>query len=84
MPSRTIDSAVKLLGDETLGKIAQELTTRIHKNVTLVLDHEGNRSRAKLRSYGLKRILRKLQIRPDKQEGPPKRSSSRQSSSAAK
>jgi len=62
----TNDSAVQLLGDETLRKIAQELTDQIHKNVTLDWTMK-EQVRAKLRSM-VKRILRKYRYPPDKQE----------------
>jgi len=60
------DSAVKVLGDETLMKIAHELVETVKKNVTI--DWEVRESvRAKLRVL-VKRILRKYGYPPDKQE----------------
>jgi type I restriction enzyme R subunit len=52
------ESAVEVLGDETLKKIAQELVDRVRKSVTV---------RAQLRVL-VKRILRKYGYPPDKQE----------------
>jgi len=60
------DSAVKILGDETLRTIAHELVTSIRQNVTI--DWTVKESvRAKLRST-VKRLLRKYHYPPDKQE----------------
>ncbi len=60
------DSAVKILGDETLRKIAQELVEAIRQNVTI--DWTVRESvRAKMRVM-VKRILRKYGYPPDKQE----------------
>lgn len=60
------DSAVKLLGDETLRTIARELVETVRKNVTI--DWTMKESvRAKLRVI-VKRILRKYGYPPDKQE----------------
>lgn len=60
------DSAVKVLGDETLQKIAQELVETVRKNVST--DWTVKESvRAKLRVI-VKRILRKHGYPPDKQE----------------
>ena len=60
------DSAVKVLGDETLRTIARELVETVHKNVTI--DWTVKESvRAKLRTM-VKRILRKYGYPPDKQE----------------
>jgi type I restriction enzyme R subunit len=60
------DSAVKVLGDETLKGIARELIEMVHKNVTI--DWTVKESvRAKLRVM-VKRILRKYGYPPDKQE----------------
>jgi len=62
----TNDSAVKVLGDETLKKIARELTDTIHKNVTI--DWTLRESvQAKLRVM-VKRILKKYGYPPDKQK----------------
>lgn len=60
------DSAVKILGDQTLQQIARELVDSIHKNVTI--DWTKRESvRAKLR-LTVKKILRKYGYPPDKQE----------------
>ncbi|UZE92474.1 MAG: type I restriction endonuclease subunit R [Methanosarcinales archaeon] len=60
------DSAVKVLGDETLRKIAIELTETIRKNVTI--DWTLRESvQAKLRVM-VKRILKKYGYPPDKQK----------------
>jgi type I restriction enzyme R subunit len=60
------DSAVKVLGDETLRMIARELVETVHRNVTI--DWTVKESvRAKLRTM-VKRILRKYGYPPDKQE----------------
>ncbi len=60
------DSAVKVLGDDTLRKIARELVDTVHRNVTI--DWTVKESvRAKLRTM-VKRILRKYGYPPDKQE----------------
>ena len=62
----TNDSAVKVLGDETLKTIAIELVDSVRRNVTI--DWTLKESiRAKLR-LGVKRILRKYRYPPDKQE----------------
>lgn len=60
------DSAVKVLGDETLKIIARELVDTVRRNVTI--DWTAKESvRAKLRTM-VKRILRKYGYPPDKQE----------------
>ncbi len=60
------DSAVKILGDESLRVIARELVETVRKNVTI--DWTVKESvRAKLRVI-VKRILRKYGYPPDKQE----------------
>jgi len=60
------DSAVKVLGDETLKGIARELVETVRKNVTI--DWTVRETvRAKLRVM-VKRILRKHGYPPDKQE----------------
>jgi type I restriction enzyme R subunit len=60
------DSAVKVLGDETLRTIARELVETVRNNVTI--DWTVKESvRAKLRVI-VKRILRKYGYPPDKQE----------------
>ncbi len=60
------ESAVEVLGDETLKKIAQELVERVRKNVTIDWNKREN-ARAQLRVM-VKRILRKYGYPPDKQE----------------
>jgi type I restriction enzyme R subunit len=60
------DSAVKVLGDETLRTIARELVDTVHKNTSI--DWTVKESvKAKLRTM-VKRILRKYGYPPDKQE----------------
>jgi type I restriction enzyme R subunit len=60
------DSAVKVLGDETLRTIARELVTNIRKNLTI--DWTVKESvRAKLRTT-VKHLLRKYKYPPDRQE----------------
>ncbi|MFZ0818526.1 MAG: type I restriction endonuclease subunit R [Candidatus Acidiferrales bacterium] len=60
------DSAVKILGDDTLKSIARELVQTVRRNVTI--DWTAKESvRAKLRTM-VKRILRKYGYPPDKQE----------------
>ncbi len=62
----TNDSAVKVLGDETLRTIARELADTVKRNVTI--DWTVKESvKAKLRTL-VKRILRKYGYPPDKQE----------------
>ncbi len=60
------DSAVKILGDETLRSIARELVETLHRNVTIDWTVKEN-VRAKLRTM-VKKILRKHGYPPDKQE----------------
>jgi len=60
------DSAVKVLGDETLRTIARELADTVRKNVTIDWTVREN-VRAQLRVL-VKRILRKYEYPPDKQE----------------
>jgi type I restriction enzyme, R subunit len=62
----TNDSAVKVLGDETLRTIARELVDTVRKNVTIDWTMREN-VRAQLRVL-VKRILRKYGYPPDKQE----------------
>ncbi len=62
----TNDSAVKILGDETLQKIAREVAEAVRKNVTIDWTVREN-VRAQLRVI-VKRILRKYGYPPDKQE----------------
>jgi len=60
------DSAVKVLGDDTLKKIARELVEKVHKNVTI--DWTIRESvQAEMRVM-VKKILRKYGYPPDKQE----------------
>jgi type I restriction enzyme R subunit len=61
----TNDSAVKVLGDETLRTIARELVETVRKNVTIDWTLREN-VRAQLRVL-VKRILRKYGYPPDKQ-----------------
>lgn len=60
------DSAVKILGDETLKKIAHELVDAVRRNVTIDWTVRKN-ARAQIREI-VKRILRKYGYPPDKQE----------------
>jgi len=62
----TNDSAVKVLGDETLRKIAQELVRTVRENVTIDWTLREN-VRAQLRVL-VKRVLRRHGYPPDKQE----------------
>lgn len=62
----TNDSAVKVLGEPTLKKIARELVVNVRKNVTIDWTVREN-VRAQLRVQ-VKRILRKYGYPPDKQE----------------
>ncbi|MDZ7317152.1 MAG: type I restriction endonuclease subunit R [candidate division KSB1 bacterium] len=62
----TNDSAVKVLGDETLRTIARELVATVRNNVTVDWTLREN-VRAQLRVL-VKRILRKYGYPPDKQE----------------
>jgi type I restriction enzyme, R subunit len=62
----TNDSAVKVLGNDTLRAIARELVERVRKNVTIDWTMREN-VRAQLRVL-VKRILRKHGYPPDKQE----------------
>ena len=62
----TNDSAVKVLGDETLRTIARELVETVRKNTTIDWTMREN-VRAHLRVL-VKRILRKYGYPPDKQE----------------
>ena len=62
----TNDSAVKVLGDETLRLIAQELVRTVKQNVTIDWTVKET-VRAKLRVM-VRRILRKYGYPPDKQE----------------
>jgi type I restriction enzyme R subunit len=60
------DSAVKVLGDETLREIARELVEAVRKNVTIDWNLREN-VRARMRAI-IKRILRRHGYPPDKQE----------------
>ena len=62
----TNDSAVKVLGDDTLRTIARELVATVRNNVTIDWTLREN-VRAQLRVL-VKRILRKYGYPPDKQE----------------
>ena len=62
----TSDSAVKVLGDDTLRAIARELVETVRRNVTIDWTLRDN-VRAQLRVL-VKRILRKYGYPPDKQE----------------
>ena len=62
----TNDSAVKILGDETLRAIARELVATVRANVTIDWTMREN-VRAQLRVL-VKRILRNHGYPPDKQE----------------
>ena len=61
------ESAVRELSDETLKKIAHELTENLRKNLSVDWS-ERESVRAKLRLM-VKRILRKYKYPPDQQEG---------------
>lgn len=60
------ESAVEVLGDETLKKIAQELVDKVRRSVTVDWSKRES-TRAKLRVL-VKRILRKHGYPPDRQE----------------
>jgi type I restriction enzyme R subunit len=60
------DSAVKILGDQTLRTIARELTDTVRKNVTIDWTLREN-VQARLRVM-VKRVLRKYGYPPDKQK----------------
>ncbi len=60
------DSAVQVLGDDTLRAIAQELVRAVRNNVTIDWTLREN-VRAKMRVL-VKRILRRYGYPPDKQE----------------
>ena len=62
----TNDSAVQVLGDETLRAIARELVGTVRKNVTIDWTLREN-VRANLRRH-VRRILRRHGYPPDKQE----------------
>jgi len=63
---KTNDSAVKVLGEPTLQKIARELVEKVRRNVTIDWTEREN-VRANLRRL-VKRVLRKYGYPPDKQE----------------
>ncbi len=60
------DSAVKVLGDDTLRQIARELIKAVRANVTIDWAVKES-ARAKLRVI-IRRLLRKYGYPPDKQE----------------
>jgi len=60
------DSAVKVLGDDTLKQIAQELVRQVRRSVSVDWTQREN-ARAKIRVM-VKRILRRFGYPPDKQE----------------
>ena len=60
------DSAVKVLGDETLRTIARELVESVRNNVTIDWAVKES-ARAKMRTI-VRRLLRKHGYPPDKQE----------------
>jgi len=60
------DSAVKVLGDETLRTIAGDLVTSLRQNLTIDWTVKDS-VRAKLQ-LTVKRLLRKYDYPPDKQE----------------
>jgi len=62
----TSDSAVKLMGDEALKKIAEELTDQMRRNVTIDWTMK-EQVKAKLRVM-VKRILKKYNYPPNKRE----------------
>ena len=61
------ESAVRELQDETLKKIAQELTQSLRKNITVKWS-ERESVRAKLRLM-VRRVLKKYKYPPDQQDG---------------
>ena len=63
---KTSDSAAKILGDDTLRKIAHELVETVRNKITIDWTLREN-VRAKLRS-SVKRVLRKHDYPPDKKE----------------
>jgi type I restriction enzyme R subunit len=62
----TNESAVRDMTDDTLKKIARELTESLRKNISVDWS-ERDSVRAKLRLF-VKRILRKYKYPPDQQE----------------
>jgi len=60
------DSAVRVLGDETLRAIARNLVEAVHRNISIDWT-ERETVKAKLRTI-VKRLLRKYGYPPDKQE----------------
>src|SRR5262249_3095853 len=65
-PLEVNDSAVQVLGDETLRDIARELVDTVRRNTSIDWNLKES-ARAKLRVI-VKRILRKYGYPPDKQE----------------
>lgn len=61
-----MDSAVKVLGDETLKMTAHELVAAVRRSVTIDWNIREN-ARAQIKVI-VKRILRKYGYPPDKQE----------------
>ena len=62
----TNDSAVQLMGDDVLKKIAQELVVQVRRNASVDWSvRESSRARMRL---AVKRLLRKYKYPPDKQE----------------
>jgi type I restriction enzyme R subunit len=62
----TNDSAVQLMGDEVLRKIAQELVVQVRRNASVDWSvRESSRARMRL---AVKKLLKKYQYPPDKQE----------------
>ena len=62
----TNDSAVRLMGDEVLKKIAQELVVQVRRNASVDWSvRESSRARMRL---AVKKLLRKYSYPPDKQE----------------
>ena len=62
----TNDSAVRLMGDEVLRKIAQELVAKVRANASVDWSVRAS-SRARMR-LAVKKLLRKYHYPPDKQE----------------
>jgi type I restriction enzyme R subunit len=62
----TNDSAVQLMGDQILKKIAQELVVQVRRNASVDWSvRESSRARMRL---AVKKLLRKYKYPPDKQE----------------
>ena len=62
----TNDSAVQLMGDDVLRKIAQELVVKVRANASVDWSVRAS-SRARMR-LAVKKLLRKYHYPPDKQE----------------